>query len=191
MSTTSTTSDPFNLIKRTDVTATHLIIVGQGKQVGRRVIVPKHKMIHHYLDDTPDTPLKMGMFGRVLRGELPPRESVTPGNRATDYLLMPTGEDASRPTSARYPDAQWHRYVEQSDHYPGAVSPEASHQLGQGVACDILRLRHPSVTQWVNRRAPRLSQLLQHELLRQYISIHCIFSYAPPLGCHAASPYGH
>lgn len=191
MSTTSITSGPFILIKRTDVTATHLIIVGQGKQFGRRVIVPRHKILHHYLDDNPDTHLKMGMFGRALRGELQPRESVTTGYRATDYLLMPTGDDTARPTSARYPDAQWHRYVDQSDNYPGAVAPDASHQLGQGVPCDILRLRRPSVTSWDNRRVPRLSQLIQNDLLTQYISIHCMFSYAPPLGSHAASPYGH
>ncbi|HEY7708685.1 MAG TPA: hypothetical protein VIG57_01490 [Candidatus Entotheonella sp.] len=182
MSTTSVTSGPLLLIKRTDVASTHLIIVGQGRQAGRHVMVPAGKTIHHYIEDSHDIDINLGTFGLAMRGKLQARETYTAGERMADYLLTSAADDAPRTASARHPDAQWHRYVEQSDKSLGAVAPLDANYLGQGVPCDILRLRRHTATTWSQNRVPRFSQLLHDELLAQYDHVHCLFSRAKRRG---------
>ena len=175
MSTTSVTSGPFILIKRTDIASTHLIIVGQGRQVGRNVMVPTGKTIHHYIEDSHNIDINFGTFGLAMRGKLQPRETYPAGHRMADYMLTAaTGGDPR--ATARHPDAQWHRYVEQSDKSPGAVAPLDVHHLGQGVPCDILRLRRHTAATWSQNRVPRFSQLMHDEMLAQYDHVHCLFS---------------
>jgi hypothetical protein len=187
MPTTSVTSGPLVLIKRTDVASTHLIIVGQGRQAGRHIMVPAGKTIHHYIEDSHDIDINIGTFGLAIRGKLQPCETYAAGQRIADYLLTPAADDASRAATARHPDAQWHRYVEQSDKSPGAVVPLDANHLGQGVPCDILRLRRQTATKWAQNRVPRFSQLMHDELLAQYDHVHCLFSRANRRGPTDAS----
>jgi hypothetical protein len=188
MPTTSVTSGPLVLIKRTDIAATHLIIVGQGKQAGRNVMVPAGKTIHHYIEDNHDIDINIGTFGLAMRGKLQPRETYTSGHRVAEYLLTPAADDTPRAAPSRHPDAQWHRYVEQSDKSPGAVAPLDANYLGQGVPCDILRLRRQTATNWSQSRGvPRFSQLMHDVLLAQYGHVHCLFSRANRRGPTDAS----
>ena len=178
MPTTTLTTAQLTLIKRTDVTSAHLLIVARGRQYGRRFTVPEGRTVRHYIDDNHNLDVTVGTFGLALRGRLQPRETHTVGYRIMDYTLIPAEDDASRAASARHPDAQWHRHVDQSGKTPGAHSPLDVASLGEGVPCDIVRLRRQPIGHRLQRKLPRLSQLLKDELLTQYTYIHCLFSRA-------------
>lgn len=185
MSTMTLTTAQLTLIKRTDVTSNHLLIVARGRQLGRRFSVPEGRAVGDYRDGTPNLDVNVGTVSLVLRGRLQSQKMHTAGARIIDYMLTPAEADPSRVATARHPDSQWHRHVEQSGKSAGAKCPLEVASLGAGVSCDIVRLRHQPIALRLNRKLPRLSQLLKDGLLTQYTFIHCLFSrtgqYDPPV----------
>ena len=140
MPTTTLTTSQLTLIKRMDMPSSHLIVVARGRQSGRRFTVPEGRTVRHHIDDNFNLDINVGTLGLALRGHLQPRETHTVGYRIMDYTLMPAAENAFRAATARYPDAQWHRHVDQSGKAPGATPPVDAVSLGEGVPCDIVRL---------------------------------------------------
>lgn len=176
MPTTTLTTAELTLVKRTDVISTHLIIVGRGRQVRRPFTVPTGRIIRHYIEDNHTIDVNSGTLGLALRGRFQPRETHTVGCRIVDYTLVPTEEELARGAGTRNSDAQWHRHVDQSGRVPGAQFPFDVASLGEGVPCDIARLRLQSMARRLERKPPRLSQVLKNEILTQYAYIHCLFN---------------
>ena len=142
MLTTTVTAGHTMLIKKTDGTAEHLIILAQGTQSGRDCIVPDGKTIHHYIEENYHFAFGIETFELAIRGKLQPRETYATGQRTTDYRLTLARGNPLCHHGARYPEAQLHRYVEQSDRATGALAPLDASGLGLGVSCDILSMRH-------------------------------------------------
>ena len=190
MSTMTLTTAQLTLIKRTDVTSTHLLIVARGRQFGRRFSVPESRAVCDYREDTPNLAVTIGTISLVVRGRLQSQKMHTAGSRILDYMLTPAEDGPSRVAPTRHPDSQWHRHVEQSGKSSGSACPLDAARLGAGVSCDIVRLRHQPIGLRLNRKPPRLSQLLKDGLLTQYTFIHCLFSRASQDGPTVSGPGG-
>lgn len=176
MSTLTVTTPQVTLMQRTDVVATHLLIIAQGLPTGRAFTVPAGKLLRQY--DKSKAPLAgpLGLVGMVLRGKLPPSETALAGQRTPDYTLAPMSSDGSHRTARHSPHVDLLRYVERSGREPRTSTSGKEGSLGPGVVCDLLCLRPRPISSWFTGRQTRLSQLVSERLLRQYAQIHCLVS---------------
>jgi hypothetical protein len=174
MATITVTAPHVTLMQRTDVVATHLLIVARGLPTGRAFIVPASKTIRQYDDSKAPLADPLGLVGMVIRGKLSPVETTPAGQRTLDYMLSPLGNRDNRHTATHLLYATLLRYVERSGREPGACASGDMAGLGQGVTCDLLCLRPRPISDWFTSRHTRLSQLVSERLLTQYAQIHCL-----------------
>jgi len=176
MSTLTVTTPQMTLMQRTDVVATHLLIIAQGLATGRAFMVPVGKVLRQYDQNTAPLAGLLGLVGMVIRGKLPPSETALAGQRTPDYTLAPISSEGSRRTAGHLPHVDLLRYVERSGREPRTSTSENGVSLGPEVVCDLLCLRPRPISSWFTGRQTRLSQLVSERLLRQYAQIHCLVS---------------
>jgi hypothetical protein len=176
MATLTVTTPQMTLMQRTDVVATHLLIIAQGLPTGRAFMVPAGKTLRQY--DQCKTPLAgpIGFVGMVMRGKLPPSRTAFAGQRTPDYTLAPISGEGNHRTAGYSSYVDLLHYVERSGREPKTSTSENGMSLGPGVVCDLLYLRSRPVSSWFSGRQTRLSQLVSEHLLRQYAQIHCLVS---------------
>lgn len=174
MSTITVTAPHVTLMQRTDVVATHLLIVARGLSTGRAFIVPAGKTIRQYHDNKAPLVDMLGLIGMVIGGKLPATETSSAGQRTFDYMLSPISSHGSHHSATHLLAATLLRYVERSGREPETHTSEDVAGLGQGVICDLLCLRSRPVSSWFTSRQTRLSQLVSERLLIQYAQIHCL-----------------
>jgi hypothetical protein len=180
MATITVTAPHVTLMQRTDVVATHVLIVARGLPTGRAFIVPASKTIRQYDEGKAPLADTLGLVGMVIGGKVPPVETAPAGQRTLDYMLSPLGNRDRRPTASHLLYASLLHYVERSGREPGARALGDLAGLGQGVPCDLLCLRPRPISDWFTSRHTRLSQLVSERLLTQYVQIHCLVCSVKP-----------
>jgi hypothetical protein len=180
MATITVTAPQVTLMQRTDVVATHVLIVARGLPTGRAFIVPASKTIRQYDDSKAPLANMLGLVGMVMRGHVPPVETAPAGQRTLDYMLSPIGNRERHHSAAHLLYATLLRYVERSGREPGTRASGDMAGLGQGITCDLLCLRPRPISDWFTSRHTRLSQLVSERLLTQYAQIHCLVCSVKP-----------
>jgi hypothetical protein len=179
MPTITVTATNLTLMQRTDVVATHLLIVAQGLPTGRNFLVPAGRTLRQYGDDHVLLADTLGLVGLIMRGTLSPAKTATAGQSLPDYSLAPVRGFLSYPEEARHTSMALLQYVEQSGQRPVTHTPGEVGRLGQGVSCDLLCLRPLPVSNWLSSSRPRLSKFLTERLLAQYTHIHYLVRRVP------------
>jgi hypothetical protein len=176
MATLTVTAPQLTLMQRTDVVATHLLIIAQGMPTGRVFMVPAGKTLRQYDESKAPLAGSLGLVGLVIRGKLPPSQTALAGQRTPDYTLAPLNSAGSHHAAGSSPHVDLLHYVERSGREPRTSTSENGVSLGPGVVCDLLYLRSRPMSSWFTGRQTRLSQLVSERLLRQYAQIHCLVS---------------
>jgi hypothetical protein len=173
MPTITVTSADMALMQSTDVAATHLLVVAQGRPTNRSFTVPPGKTVRQYAGEPSLLRNALGPVALIMQGKMRPSVMASAGHRIPDYTLTPIRGYAGRPGTADPLYAALLRYVEQAGRITALQAVNGS-GLGPGVPCDILCLRPRRVSSWFQSGYPRLSQLTAEGLLAQYAHLHCL-----------------